>query len=48
MHSQRNIVKEMYSRRKKCIIKEIRWELTEKILFQEICASYESLMKRGS
>ena len=48
MHSQRNIVKETYSRRKKCIIKEIRWELTEKILFQEICASYESLMKCGS
>ena len=25
---------------------EIQWELAEKILFQEICASYESLKKR--
>ena len=40
------IVKEMYSQRKKCIVKEIQWELTKKILFLEICASYESLMKR--
>ena len=36
----------MYSQRKKCIVKEIQWELTEKILFQEIFASYESFMKR--
>ena len=35
----------MYSQRKKCVVKEIQWELTEK-LFQEICSSYESLMKR--
>ena len=40
------IVKEMYSPRKKCLVKEIRWELTKKILLLEICASYESLMKR--
>ena len=32
--------------RLKCIVKEIQWELAEKILFQEICASYESLKKR--
>ena len=36
----------MYSQRKKCIVKEIQWELTEKILFQEIFASYESFIKR--
>ena len=40
------IVKEMYSPRKKCLVKEIQWELTKKILLLEICASYESLMKR--
>ena len=28
------------------VVKEIQWELTEKTLFQGICASYESLMKR--
>ena len=28
------------------MIKEILWELTEKILFQEIWSCYESLMKR--
>ena len=28
------------------IVKEILWELTEKILFQEIWAPFESLMKR--
>ena len=27
------------------IVKEIQWELTEKILFQEVWASFESLMK---
>ena len=36
----------MYSQRKKCVVKEIQWELTEKILFRKICGSYESLMKR--
>ena len=46
MYSQTNIVKEMYSERKKCIVKKIQWELTDKILFQEICASYERLMRR--
>ena len=40
------IVKETYCQRKKCIVKKIQWEPTEKILLQEICASYESLMKR--
>ena len=34
----------MYSQRKNCKFKEIQWELTEKILFQEIFASYESAM----
>ena len=48
MYSERNMVKEMYSQRKKCIVKEIQWKVTEKILFQEICASYESLMKRDT
>ena len=38
----------MYSQRKKCIVKEIQWEVTEKILFQEICVSYESFMKRDT
>ena len=38
MYSERNIVKEMYSPRKKCIVKEIHLEL----LLQEIWASYES------
>ena len=42
------MVKEMCSQRKKCIVKEIQWEVTEKILFREICASYESLMKRDT
>ena len=39
------IVEEMYSQRKKCTVEEGQWELTEKLLFQEICASYERLMK---
>ena len=46
MYSYRNIVKEMYIQRKKCIANEIQWELTVKILSQEICAWYESLKKR--
>ena len=46
MYSQKNIVKEMFSQRKKCVAKEIQWELTKKILFLEIRASYESLLKR--
>ena len=28
------------------MIKEIQWELTEQMLLQEVCASYESLMNR--
>ena len=28
------------------VIKQIQWKLTEKMLFQEICTSYENLMKR--
>ena len=30
------------------INKEIQWELTENILFQEVWASFESLMKRAT
>ena len=36
----------MFSQRKKCAAKEIQWEVTKKILFLEIRASYESLLKR--
>ena len=46
MYSQKNIVKEMFSQRKKCVAKEIQWELIKKILFLDIRASYESLLKR--
>ena len=46
MYSQRSIIKKVFSQRKKCKVKETQWELTEKILFQEICTSYESVKKR--
>ena len=46
MYSQKNTVKEMFSQRKKCVAKEIQWELIKKILFLDIRASYESLLKR--
>ena len=46
MYSQKNTVKEMFSQRKKCVAKEIQWELTKKILFLEIRESYKSLLKR--
>ena len=44
MYRQINIVKKKYIQRKKCIVNEIQWELTKKIFFLEICASYGSLM----
>ena len=37
----------MYSQRKKFIVKEIQWELTEKVMFLEIWVSCESSTKRG-
>ena len=39
MYSERDV----YSKKE---IKEIQWKLTEKTLFKETCASYESSAKR--
>ena len=39
MYSERNV----WSKKE---IKEIQWKPTEKTLFKEICASYESSAKR--